>query len=240
MSSASGTETAAASSATWAILATDGKRILRDRFLVGMALYILSISVLMRWGIRWFTSEVQARWAFDLIPYYPLVTSYLAVLLGAVLIGIMGGFLMLETREERLIHALVVSPMPMPRYLSVMSAAMIVVASLVGLVQALIIGVGLPPLPQLVATVVLVAPWAPVTALYLASFSDNRVEAFAQAKFIGTAALVVAGSWFVPEPWQWIAGIVPPYWGVKAYWVAEAGGAGWALWLLPGVAVSAF
>ncbi len=222
-----------------AILITDAKRMLRDRFLNGLALYIFMISVLMRWGVPWFTRQVQTRWEFDLVPYYPLLTSYLAILLGAVMIGIVGGFLMLETREEGTIRALLVSPLSPTLYLAVMACVMMVVAVVVSLVLALIIGAGLPPFLPLFASALLVSPMAPVTAFFLASFADNRVEAFVQAKLVSTVGVIAAGAWFVPEPWQFLAGFVPPYWGVKAYWVAAAGGSGWAWWLVPGLVVSA-
>jgi fluoroquinolone transport system permease protein len=221
-----------------AIVAADGRRMARDRLLKGMSLYIFLISVLMRWGVPWFTSEVQTRWSFDLMPYYPLVTSYLAVLLGAVMVGVIGGFLMLETREEGTIRALMVSPLSTGHYLGVMSIGMTAAAVVVSLVQALIIGVGLPPLFHLLVSTLFIAPTAPITAFFLASFSDNRVEAFVQAKIVSVAALVAAGAWFVPEPWQFVAGIIPPYWGVKAYWIAAAGGSDWALWLAPGLVTS--
>jgi fluoroquinolone transport system permease protein len=194
--------------------------------------------VLMGGGIPWLTRGVQTRWSFDLVPYHPLLTSYLAVILGAVMIGFIGGFLMLESREEGTIRALMVAPLAMGHYLAVLAMGLMGAATVLGLVQALIIGVGIPPLPQLFVSTLLVAPLAPLTAFFLASFADNRVEAFVQGKLVSFAGVVVAGAWFVPEPWQFLVGIFPPYWGAKAYWVAEAGGSAWGVSLVAGVVTS--
>ena len=209
-----------------AIVIADVSRMLRDRFLKGMALYILFISVLMRWGVPWLTTGVQTRWSFDLVPYHPLITSYLAVLLGAVMIGIIGGFLMLETREERTVRALLVSPLSTTHYLVIMSGVMMCLAVGVSLLQAFIIGVGLPDFVPLLASAALVSPMARIVAFFLAAFADNRVEGFVQEKFERTMGAVAAGAWIVPEPWQFREGIGPPYRGVKANWVAVARGSG--------------
>jgi hypothetical protein len=37
---------------------------------------------------------------------------------------------------------------------------------------------------------------------------------------------------------QWFAALYPPYWAVKAYWVAQAGEAGWIWWALGGLVTS--
>lgn len=41
--------------------------------------------------------------------------------------------------------------------------------------------------------------------------------------------------WFVPEPYQWLLGLFPPFWISKAYWMALEGRGWWWVALLAGV-----
>lgn len=225
--------------ALFAMLRVDGKRLARDQFMLGMFGYLFGLCIAMRFAIPWATAEVAERFSFDLVPYYPIIAAYLGMLNGAMLVGILSGFLLLETREDRTIRALLVTPVPWSSYVGTQIVVMWLLSLVFMLVQVWLIGVGYPSLGPLFASALLVAPFGPMAALFMASFADNRVEAFAQAKFVSTAALVPVIAWFLPEPWQHLAGVIAPYWGVRAFWAAEAGDPNWALWLLPGVLVSA-
>ena len=50
-------------------------------------------------------------------------------------------------------------------------------------------------------------------------------------KIAGTVGLIPAVAWFLPLPWQVVAGFFPPYWISKAMWVAADGGTTWPLYL---------
>ena len=83
------------------------------------------------------------------------------------------------------------------------------------------------------------APGAPVFALLIAAVANNKVQAFAYMKLFGLGPILVTGAYFLPEPCQWLAAIYPPYCASKAYWVAEAGGSHWPLWVLGALVSSA-
>jgi fluoroquinolone transport system permease protein len=217
-----------------ATLRADGLRLARDRFLVGTGLYIIGISVAMRWVIPWVTPRIEGRWGVDLTPYYALIVSHIVVQLASILVGILGAFLLLESREDRTIKALLVSPLPLSTYLWWLGCAMVLTSAALTVVEGLIIGLGLPSYPALVATGMVGALTAPLIALAVAGLASNKTEAFAYLKIIGVAPLLLSGTYFLAEPIQWVAAVYPPYWAVKAYWVAEAGGRGWAMWLLGG------
>ncbi len=164
--------------AVLSILRTDGIRLRRDRFLIGMALYIVGISIVMRWALPWIGREVAARFDFDLSPYYPLLISHFVVQLTALLGGMLGGLLLLEGRENQTVKALLVSPVPLPVYLGVLGTVLVVATILLTLVEGGIIGLGLPPWPALVGAAVAGAPAAPGLALFVAAVADNKTEAF--------------------------------------------------------------
>ena len=221
------------------MLRTDVLRLRRDQFLIGISAYILAITVLMRWILPAITTGVAVEWKFDLTPYHPLLVSYFIVQLAPLLPGIIGAFLLLESREDGTVKALLVSPNPLTSYLAVVGVVMFVTAGVLTVVQGAIIGLALPPWPALIAVGLAAAPWALIFALLTAAVSDNKVQAFAYIKLFGAGPAFATGAYFLPEPWQWLAAIYPPYCASKAYWVAEAGGTLWPLWILGGLIGSA-
>ena len=74
------------------MLKTDGLRVLRDRFLIGIAVYIVGISIAMRWAIPWVTGELAVHRDFDLTPYHALIVSHILIQLAPLLPGIVGVF----------------------------------------------------------------------------------------------------------------------------------------------------
>ena len=217
------------------MLRTDTLRLLRDRFLIALTVYVLAITAVMRWLIPAITSDLMSEHDFDLTPYHPLLVSYFIVQLAPLIPGIIGGFLLLESREDGTVKALLVSPNPLTTYVSVVCVVMVLTAVTLTVVQGAIIAVALPPWPALIATALAAALWAPAFALLIAAISNNKVQAFAYMKLFGIGPLIVIGAYFLPEPWQWLASIYPPYCASKAYWLAEAGGSAWPLWVLAGL-----
>lgn len=184
------------------MLWVDGLRLARDRFLVGTAIYIIALSIGMRWLLPWVTEEVAARLAFDLAAYHAVMVSHMIVVLTALTAGFVGGFLLLAGREDRTVKAQLVTPVPLVAHVVLVSLVLALAAVMLTLVEGAIIGLALPPWPALVAIACAGAPAAPLLALFIASFADNKVEAFAYSKFAGVAVLIPAGAFFVPEPWQ--------------------------------------
>ena len=134
----------------------------------------VGISVAMRWVIPWVTPGIERRWGFDLTPYYALVVSHIVVQLAPILIGILGAFLLLESREDRAIKALLVSPLPLSTYLWWPCCAMVLTSAALTVVEGVIIGLGLPSLPALVAIGLVGLPTAPLIALAVAGRAQPK------------------------------------------------------------------
>ncbi|MEM7679071.1 MAG: hypothetical protein AAF449_24095 [Myxococcota bacterium] len=222
-------------------LNADVCRVVRDRFLVGLLVYILVMSFVLRWMLPWLASRFST---VPLVDYYPLITGYVVVTAGAVICGVVGGLLLLETKEEGTIHALRVSPMPVERLLWLEASFIFAVTIGVIFVQAVIVGVGRPSAGPLVAVSAAASAFSPVVAVGVAALSRDKVEAFAWMKIMGLLALLSAAAWFVPEPWQWLAAVIPPYPPAKAWWLANAGDDRWILWavvtpIVNGIALAA-
>ncbi len=222
-----------------AIVRNDLRRLLRDQFLTGGAAYIILVAVALRWVIPWVEGELYASSGVDVAPYVPVAVSYFVLVNASVLTGLIGGFLLLEQREERTIRALLVCPPPVGVSLGVVSVLIVLAGTVLAFVEGLIVGRGIPPLGPMAVAAGLCAPTGIVMALALATLADNKVQAFAALKITGVAGLLPVVAWFVPEPWQYLAGLMPPYWACKIWWVAAEGGASWQWMVLPGIGVSA-
>lgn len=213
-------------------------RVVRDRFLAGLLFYVGFVAVIVRFGLPWLEIELRGRLDFDLAPYRPLIVSYGALMLGSLLSGSIGGFLLLETKEEHTLEAVLVSPVPTARFLGIEALLSAVVAFPASLIAALIMGAGAPPWPVLVGACAVAALLAPALALFVVGFASDKVQAFALLKIVGLIPVVAAGMWFVPEPWRWAALILPPYGAFEAWWMGCAGDPRWPGFLLGGAVSS--
>ena len=226
--------------AVLAILRVDGIRVVRDRFLLGTVVYLIGVSVAMRWIIPFATNQLWARLAFDLTPYHGLIMSHIVVQLSALVGAMAGGFLILESKENRVLAALRVTPVSLGSYVTILGVVLVAATVLIAVVEGLIVGIGTPPLVPLVLTALAGAPASLIFALLVGSFATTKTEAFAYLKFIGLAPLLPTASFFLAEPWQYAMAVYPPYWASKAYWVALERGSGWPVVVVGGLTLSGF
>lgn len=220
-----------------ALARNDFKLIRRDSFLVSALIYILALAALARIYLPVLRRYLADR-GVDLEPFYPLIASYMAVMLGAMMVGIFFGFLLIDERDEHTLAALLVTPLPLRTYLGYRVGLPVILAVPLILVLFAILDLALLPAWQLLLVALAGAPLAAITTLFLPSFADNKVQAFALAKILSGSAMLPVAAYFLDEPWQFLAGVYPPYWVLKAFWTASAGGSGWWLFLIVGAAGS--
>ncbi len=214
----------------------DFKLVRRDSFLVGALLYIVVLAVLMRIFLPVLHRYLADRDLYDLEPLYPLLASYVAVMLGAMMVGIFFGFLLIDERDEHTLSALLVTPLPLRSYIAYRVGVPVLLAVPLILLLFAILDLAWLPLWQLALIALAGAPLAAITTLFLPTFADNKVQAFALAKILSASAFVPIGAYFVDEPWQFLAGFYPPYWVLKAFWTASEDGSGWWFFLVLGIA----
>jgi len=206
----------------------DLKNVQRDSWMLFLLAYPLILGLVLRWLLPWVTAGLQGT--FDLTPYHLLLTSFFGVLILPMLTGYLTGFLLLDERDQNTLTALMVTPLSMQSY-ALYRIASPIVLSIVGiLIVVPLIGIAVLPVEQLLPIALAGSLLAPIFAFLLTAFAANKVQGFAVMKGMGTFLIGPLVAWFVPEPWQWLLGIFPTYWPVKAYWLAAAGEP--YLWLL--------
>jgi len=224
----------------------DVKLIGRDRFLIFMFAFAVIIAVVLRFSLppldRYLAETgvlPNATIALRLADFYPMLVAFFALFEGALLVGSVFGFMLLDEKDDHTITAMLVTPVSLEQYLLYRVGLPVVLAFFIVLSMVLFIGQALLPLGHLVLLAAGAALTAPIVALFFATFAENKVQGFALSKFGGIAGWFILGGWFVPEPWQWLFGLFPPFWVSKAYWMALEGRALWWVVLLVGVVLQA-
>ncbi|MEE2897926.1 MAG: hypothetical protein VX815_05605 [Gemmatimonadota bacterium] len=217
------------------LVITDVKHIARDRFVTFVLAYSLVVAAAVRFGVPPLTTTLSGRYGIDLVPYYGLVSSFVALTIGSSMIGLVLGFLLLDARETRVLDALSVTPLTFDRFVVYRVAMPMVVAAGINPLCAWIGGIGLPAVGPMIGLAVAGVLFAGISTLALATFADNKVQAFAVLKLVSGVSMLPMAAYFIEGPLHYLFGVFPPFWIFKAWWVAVDGGSTWWVYALVGV-----
>ncbi len=133
-----------------------------------------------------------------------------ALLLPALLIGWVVGFLVLEDRDDGPLLAVAVTPLGTRGYLGYRAA---LAAALTTLLTVYGIALLLPGVTPAIAVllVLLIAAESVLAAAILPSVARNKVEGLAVTKLTNLTAIVPLAA-LLPAPWRYLFGIIPSYW----------------------------
>ncbi len=214
----------------------DLRNVWRDPLLAWVGILPFALALLYR-QIPLLRLLLLRHLEFDLEPWYPLIAStFLAAAPGVV--GMVIGFLLIDERDDGVLAAISVAPVPPSTYILYRISAPLAVSLLITVLAYPLIALTPLRFADLLAAAAVASFVAPIIALFLATFAQNKVSAFAMVKILNTIELAPVAAWFIPEPAQWLAGVVPSYWPMKMVWRAAAGES-YAIHALAGVAVSA-
>lgn len=222
-------------------LRNDKKLIFRDRFLVLMSLITILIAVAVRYALPWADATLISKGLMpsDSIPFafhdtYPMFISFTALYNGGIISGMVAGFLLLDEKDERTLTALIVTPVPLHHYTLYRFGLAAIFSAVMMFIMLQIIGIALLPVWQLIIFCLSASLVSTIVALFLVLSAQNKVQGFAMGKFTSVAGFIIMGGWFVPETWQWVFGLFPPFLVHKAYWLALEGNNLWWLALALG------
>jgi fluoroquinolone transport system permease protein len=203
----------------------DVRGVRRDSLLSWMILLPVIGALVLRWGLPFLNERLIERYAFDLTPYYPALLGYFFVMT-PVIFGTLVGFLLLDEKDDQTLIALQVTPLSLPRYLAYRIAVPVVLAFVMVFVIFPLAGLSVLPLTYIAVIGIVAAPLAPLLALYLAAFAQNKVQGFALVKLSGVVLMLPVIAFFVQSPWDLAFGIIPTFWLVNLYWKLETGQSG--------------
>lgn len=187
---------------------------LRDPLLTYLFILPFFYALLARLTVPVITTWVAP--GFDLLPYYPVMFGLFAVM-SPFVIGIATGLLILEEKEENVLAALWTTPLTGRGYLAYRGLSMVLVSFVSMVLVIPLIGLVDVPIHIVVLSAGVGALWAIGTAFVISSFAANTVEGLAVSKFVSFSLLIpMFAIAVVPEPLQFLAGLVPVYWPLKA------------------------
>ncbi|MEO8379200.1 MAG: hypothetical protein ABI779_06010 [Acidobacteriota bacterium] len=196
-----------------------------------------ALAVAFRLLLPWLRDLLLQRWLFDLAPYFPLIASGL-LLIPAMIGGVITGFMLLDERDEGVWSAVAVTPISLARWLGYRLALPVAVGTILAIATYPLAGVAPLRIVDLVAISIVASLLAPITALFLAVFAENKVSGFAMIKILNAVNLLPIMSWFVEPPLRWVGAAIPSYWPMRMVWNA-ASGQGYIGEAAAGLAVSA-
>lgn len=212
---------------------SDVKRVQREGFLLLVLLIPLLTALLIRVGVPPLTVWLHARLGFDLSPYMPLIVSCLVIMMTPMAMGVLTGFMLLDERDERTLTAILVTPVPLEGYLAYRVTVPALLSLLVLPPATLLTGLVTLSLSELMLVSLAASLIAPCIALFFAAFAANKVEGFGLQKLLNVFLLAPVAAYFVPTPYQYLAGVFfPAYWPLRAYWSLTEGAPGAWFYLL--------
>jgi fluoroquinolone transport system permease protein len=202
--------------------AIDAHNVARDSMLRWIALFTPAFGLLFRFATPPVADALRRQFDFDLVAYYPLLMSFLPLIVTG-MIGTVVGFLLLDQRDDQTLSALLVTPLSLGDYLRYRLSGLMLLSVVFGVVMVPLAGLTETTTLQTVVSAVTAAPLAPIYALFLGSIAANKVQGFALAKAVGIVMVPCIASYFVTGPWQSAFGLLPHYWPLKVFWLFDDG-----------------
>lgn len=189
------------------LLAADARSVWRDPIL-GVAL-VMCLAIAP--GLAAFAGPIDAVAAaqFGLAEASRLLVPMVLVL-PAMLVAWMVGFLLLEDRDDGVLLAIAVTPVGRAAFFAWRSTMAALLAALFCVYGCVLVAPGLPP-AMIVSLAALVGAEAVAAAVILPALARNKVEGLALTKLTNIAAIVPLLA-LLPAPWRYLGGIVPSYW----------------------------
>ena len=218
----------------------DARNVRRDTLVNWMIFIPFITAFFIRWAFPPLSHGILVRYGFDLTPYFPLIMSFFFILLNPILFGMVIGMLLLDERDDHTLTALQVTPLSLNNYLVYRIFAPIILSVVIAIAIYPIANLGVMNFKALLVAAVAASPMTPIFALALSSIAQNKVQGFALMKISGAFLMPSLIAFFIQSKWELAFGLLPTYWPVKAYWLANAGDPGVWLYVVIGLAYQGF
>lgn len=194
----------------------DLRNITRDAVLMMSILGPLILALTIKFVMPWIQEVVLAQLSYNLSQDFAFIMSFL-ILMVPMMIGMLTGFMILEERDEDLLTYFSVTPLSKSGYLIYRLISPIVISLILTLVLLQLTSLIKIDLLQLLPIILLASLGAPIIALFMTSFAQNKVEGLALGKISGILPFAALAAYFIKSNWQLLAGVFPSYWISKAF-----------------------
>jgi fluoroquinolone transport system permease protein len=213
----------------------DAMSIRRDALLRWIVALPLLIALLVRFFLPVIIERLENTLHFSFGDFYQAIASYALLIIAPVMCGMVIGFLLLDERDDRTLLALRVTPLPPGGYMA-WRLSLPMLLSVAGTLAAFLLsGLSQPGVPGLLSCALATAPVAPLVALALAVFAQNKVQGFALVKASSVFQMAPLVAYFVGAEWQPAFWTFPTYWPAKLLWTLQTGGGNAWLYMAAGL-----
>ncbi len=217
------------------LVLADLRNWVRDPMLVIGSIGPFVLAVIIRFG----TPTVSTMLAPVLVvpEYYPVIAGSMVVF-GPSIYGFIVGMFILEDREQGMLAVFHTGPLSARGYLQYRGTTAYLLSLVATLPAVAVMDLVDISLPGLLGTTAVGALGGTVIAFGFGTLASNSIEGIALSKLVNLVilgpALVIA---VVPPPLQYVAGLVPAYWPIKAFVASASGDPMWTVYLGGGVVV---
>ncbi len=193
------------------LMATDMRNIIRDRMLLYSAfLFPVVLIIICRLILPWISENVS-----DLTGYYSLLFMMFSIIF-PMIFGFIIAFLIMDERDEHLLTVLRVMPISRSTYLIYRMVLIIGLCFIFVFTFPVLSGLIDISLLDYLPIAILLSIFAPVLALIVNNLANNKIQAFAIFKMLGSVFFLPLFALFIAEDWKYILGIIPNFWTFMA------------------------
>src|SRR5690554_1671081 len=195
----------------------DIHNIWRDDLLSWMVAMPLGLALLLRWGFPYILTAIGEYFNQELMVHHPVLTGFFILLIVPMVSGMLAGFLLLEQRDEGTLMVLKVTPLPGSTFLIYSMLMPFFSCLFVTIISFYLAGLGGIGAGIILLSAFAAAPLAPLTAMTMISFAENKVQGFALVK--GTIVFWIPPlfTYFLRPAWEHVFGLIPLYWPCRVY-----------------------
>lgn len=224
------------------ILKNEFKLIRRDVMVFMLPFFVVYMGLVLRFLMPWLNEFLETGGfmpgSVSVNPfsyYYPLVMYYMVIITGPQISGAVYAILILSDKDDQTLKALMVTPLSADAYIKRKTLMSIVTGVIFVLALFYMINIDMLPFWQLLLIAICAGLTSSLITLTLGIIADNKVQGMSYGKGISFIALVILSSFFVEGNLQLLFGILPPFWGCRAYTLALEGASTWWVYLCIGI-----
>lgn len=189
----------------------DLKNITRDKMLFFILLSPLIMVVPFKIIISVAEKILWEQFTFSLVSHYPFVMAFIVMLIPLTL-GTLVGFMILEERDQGILAYLSITPLSRIKYLIYKLFSVAVISIMASIFALYVLELVEVKLLVLLPIFLMTALEAPMLALVIGAFADNKVEGFALAKGSGLFFFAPLVGYLLETNWRYLAGVFPTFW----------------------------
>lgn len=193
------------------LMATDMRNIIRDRMLLYSAfLFPVVLIIICRLILPWISENI-----YDLTGFYTILFMMFSIFF-PMIFGFIIAFLIMDERDENLLTVLRVMPISRSTYLIYRMILIISLCFVFVFTFPALSGLIDISLLEYLPIAVLFSIFAPILALIVNNLANNKIQAFAIFKMLGSVFFLPLFALFIAEDWKYILGVIPNFWTFMA------------------------